>query len=275
MIPRIFDYSLNSDDVYIVMEYYPYTTIHELMIEKELNENQWREIYNSIFFVIDKMKRYKLDTNNEEIRKTLEEMYYYKTINRLSELKKDNRFINYFEKNININGKKYKSLNFYMNNLYEVLYKNNIFDLDALNIIHGDLCFSNILYNMEQKIIRVIDPRGKFGQFDIYGDYRYDLAKISHSISGKYDYIIRDMFDIYESDEELKFKIIEDKNNMIGKTIFYEYVNSDILKQIEIIEALLFLSMITLHADYHKRQLAMMCTGIMLIDKYFQSCKEK
>ncbi len=25
--------------------------------------------------------------------------------------------------------------------------------------------------------IKVIDPRGKFGTYDIYGDFRYELAK--------------------------------------------------------------------------------------------------
>ena len=41
--------------------------------------------------------------------------------------------------------------------------------------------------------IKVIDPRGKFGTYDIYGDFRYELAKLFHSVDGKYDFIIKDL----------------------------------------------------------------------------------
>ena len=54
--------------------------------------------------------------------------------------------------------------------------------------MHGDFCFSNILYNSRAGRISVIDPRGYvYGeQPSCFGDVRYNLAKLSHSIVGCY-----------------------------------------------------------------------------------------
>ncbi|MGY2048644.1 phosphotransferase [Methylobacterium sp. JK268] len=59
-------------------------------------------------------------------------------------------------------------------------------------VMHGDFCFSNVLYSSRVQRIKVIDPRGyvEAGEHSIYGDTRYDLAKMCHSIVGRYDQII-------------------------------------------------------------------------------------
>lgn len=74
-----------------------------------------------------------------------------------------------------------------------------------------------------------------FATDTIYGDYRYDLAKLSHCYHRRYDEIVNDLFEIKESDDI-------------------------------VIEALLFISMIPLHNDYPDRQLAFFCQGIKLLD---------
>jgi hypothetical protein len=50
--------------------------------------------------------------------------------------------------------------------------------------IHGDLQLNNILINTETDEIRFIDPRGYFGNSDIYGMKEYDLAKIYFGMGG-------------------------------------------------------------------------------------------
>ena len=63
---------------------------------------------------------------------------------------------------------------------------------DAPSVMHGDFCFSNILYSFRRDRVRLIDPRGltERGEFSLYGDRRYDLAKLMHSIVGRYDLIM-------------------------------------------------------------------------------------
>ncbi|MBD6984623.1 capsular biosynthesis protein, partial [Vibrio parahaemolyticus] len=88
---------------------------------------------------------------------------------------------------------------------------------DVLNVMHGDLCFSNILYDFRAKKIKVIDPRGitPEGVKTIYGDLKYDLAKLSHSILGLYDYIIAGYFSVDIKGREIKFDIINQNRSDI------------------------------------------------------------
>jgi hypothetical protein len=50
--------------------------------------------------------------------------------------------------------------------------------------IHGDCQFNNILYNTEKKEIVFIDPRGYFGDHDVFGLPEYDFAKVKFALSG-------------------------------------------------------------------------------------------
>ena len=54
------------------------------------------------------------------------------------------------------------------------------------SIMHGDFCLSNILYDLRSRICKLLDPRGSFGASGIYGDPRYDVAKLYHSVYGLY-----------------------------------------------------------------------------------------
>ena len=63
-------------------------------------------------------------------------------------------------------------------------------------VVHGDLCLSNILYDLRSRVCKLIDPRGSFGAAGIYGDPRYDVAKLYHSIYGLYDFITNDLFHV-------------------------------------------------------------------------------
>jgi tRNA A-37 threonylcarbamoyl transferase component Bud32 len=54
------------------------------------------------------------------------------------------------------------------------------------SFIHGDITLSNIMLDSKSKLF-LIDPRGKFGQTDFYGDRRYDLAKLYYSLFGSFD----------------------------------------------------------------------------------------
>jgi len=50
--------------------------------------------------------------------------------------------------------------------------------------IHGDPQFSNILYNRFTESCIFIDPRGYFGNQDVFGIRDYDLAKVLFALSG-------------------------------------------------------------------------------------------
>lgn len=53
-------------------------------------------------------------------------------------------------------------------------------------VVHGDATFSNTVVDRGLRPY-LIDPRGRFGSTAIYGDPRYDWAKLYYSAAGNYD----------------------------------------------------------------------------------------
>ena len=168
-------------------------------------------------------------------------------------MKQNDNFKNFFKNEISVNGKKYQSLESIMK-LLEVEIPNMLYDVDEFHIIHGDLCFANIMIDTNLSFIKVIDPRGKFGKFDIY------------------DFIIKDMFHVaYNVDDAtITYSIIDRKRNFDLYELFVEVFAEEIagdIKKIEFIEALLFLSMIPLHGESLQHQMVMLGTGLEILNR--------
>lgn len=267
--PRIFNYSTSYVEPYVSMEYYAYHTVHELFLYGDLTLQQWIDIFNRIRFVCDDFKRYTVRDAN--IRPALEEMYLTKTLQRFEKMKKDERFITFFESPIVVNGVRYLPLNEIIIALEKAI-PEMLYGVDSFNIIHGDLCFANIMVDSNFSFIKVIDPRGKFGTYDIYGDFRYELAKLFHSVDGKYDFIIKDLFDLdYNSEVAcINYRIQDRKRDFNLYKVFLDTFSAEVgedLKKIELIEALLFLSMIPLHGESIRHQMVMLGTGLEILNR--------
>lgn len=267
--PRIFSYSTSYSDPYVSMEYYAYHTVHELFMYGDLSYHQWVDIFNRIRFVCDDFSRYYV--SDEKIKPALEDMYLTKTIQRFDKMKKDERFTEFFSNPIFVNGVKYKSLDAITEVLKEII-PEMLYDVDKFSIIHGDLCFANIMVDNNFSFIKLIDPRGKFGTYDIYGDARYELAKLFHSVDGKYDFIIKDLFKVdYDiENSRVDYKITDRVRDYDLYKLFTEVFKNEIgdnLKKIELIEALLFLSMIPLHGESFEHQMVMLGTGVEILDR--------
>jgi hypothetical protein len=208
------------------------------------------------------------DTNLSSIEESLKEMYIDKTKRRLADLRDDNRFQSFFDtKTININGKDYPSLDKLINELNDIVTESGLLSRESLTIIHGDLCLPNILYDPRNEVLKVIDPRGKFGEFDIYGDPRYDFAKLRHSFVGHYEHLINNQFQVNGNLEsaEITYNIYttEAQNQRESRfdSILAAQTDTDV-EIIRLIESLLFLSMVPLHNDSFDRQLCMLAQGI-------------
>ncbi len=267
--PRIFDYSTSYSDPFIEMKYYAYHTIHELFLNGDLTKSQWLEIFNRIRFVYSDFHKYSV--SEVQIRDSLENMYLLKTQERLNELKQDTHFAKFFENPITVNSVKYKSLSD-IQEILQVKVPELLYDIDKFYIIHGDLCFANIMIDNNLSSIKLIDPRGAFGCFDVYGDYRYELAKLLHSVDGKYDFIIKDLFTLSYDVEETRidFSILDRDRDFDIYKIFIRVFEKEIgtnLSKIELIESLLFLSMIPLHKENANHQMAMLGTGLEILGR--------
>lgn len=269
MLPRVYDYSLDEQNPYIRMEYYGYHTLHELLVYGDIPLLKWQSVFRRIHRAVSDMRCYTVN-DQEAMHQSLQEMYIDKTMNRINRLKEDAQFSLFFDQEISVNGVRYGSLHTLMQDI-PVRVKKELIDpyQQPFTIIHGDLCFANILVEDGYQFIRIIDPRGKFGKYDIYGDPRYEIAKILHSLEGKYDYIIEDLFELEYHATSIQYRIREN-TEAIERIFLEEFKDMEIvMREVRLIESLLFLSMIPLHSDYPKRQMIMLATGLQL---FYQTC---
>lgn len=258
MCPKFYENKKGKGEYEI--EYYDYLTLSEYFTFYPLSEYSKEYIFSSL---IDKiMNIYINNTVDTNLYKDLfKQMLWDKTLNRINEWERKD-LVN-LEK-IKINGKTYLGILPALEKL-----KGTILNLcnecnKYVSIIHGDPAFSNILFSPRNMIYKFIDPRGNFGIDTIYGDYRYDIAKLRHCYHGRYDEITNDLFTIEEKECEIMMNFY--------KNIDYENFDKIIKKKnididdIELIEGLLFISMLPLHSDYPSRQLAFFSMGIQILN---------
>lgn len=105
------------------------------------------------------------------------------------------------------------------------------------------------------------------GRITMFGDARYDISKLGHSIFGLYDFLIADRFDLKSSDYELElgFDMDPTRQRMLdmykGRTAG-KYACMD--QSAIAMTALLFLSMLPLHTTNKKRQKAILANAFRL-----------
>lgn len=112
---------------------------------------------------------------------SMKEAYFKKTMERLGKIEDLVPFGR--EKRICINGKECRNVFFYKRDLEKRLEK---LTCQTFCFIHGDCTFSNLMLRDDKSPV-LIDPRGYFGFTELYGDVRYDWAKLYYSIVGNYD----------------------------------------------------------------------------------------
>lgn len=135
----------------------------------------------------------------------------------------------------------------------------------SASVMHGDFCFSNILYDSRVGRIRVIDPRGyvRPGEPTVFGDSRYDLAKLAHSVIGRYDQIIAGRYHL--SDDGLTFESAPHHIWLQDALDDFEISGTKASGQeIRALTIGLFLSMLPLHSDRPDRQRAFMANALRL-----------
>lgn len=242
----------------LAMKYYPMGDLGQEYLKETNTESVQKRIKDCIE-ILKKIFECEKRCPTSEDMVSLMKIYINKTLERLI----GNPFKNF---DLKINGEVYKKI-FSKERLKAILDKciDLTFNCPYVSLIHGDFFFSNIL--ISQDSYKIIDPRGDFGGMSLYGDPRYDLAKLRHSINGGYDYIINEMYsleildDSHSIDYEILFRSDVEKNTEYFDNLVKEEFGFNI-EEIKLIEALLFLTMIPLHSEDERRQLMFM--GIAL-----------
>lgn len=263
LIPGIYSHSTKKDDVHLEMEYYGYPTLSQLYLYGNLSISQWSKIFKKLISILSEFKLFSKTVEGGEFKS----FYLNKTVDRLDLLRSDGYFDDFFNNEITINGVLYPALNTLIEDLSRFI-TNFIDDESVLSyVIHGDFCLSNILYDTKIGVLKLIDPRGSFIEPGIFGDLRYDAAKVLHSINGAYDLILTGGYKLDRKDRlDYEMEIYKHEQQKKLPEIYLNLLTEsgiDVL-QIKAIESLLFLSMVPLHGEDKKRQLAFLLRGIQL-----------
>ncbi|MGL1115088.1 capsular biosynthesis protein [Vibrio vulnificus] len=262
-IPQFLGSTQNDERVAYRLEYLHQTALSELYVFSELPITIWDQILRGVISFLKSCLQ--------------ESMSQSEPANRLDELfgeKTTQRFLCYCqEHNINIEDE------WHFNNeppvsLKMVLEKSRTHlpissDGWPISVLHGDFCFSNILYDFRANRIKTIDPRGitTNGELTIYGDIRYDIAKLSHSILGMYDWIIAGYYDVEVMDRSIQFQIDVPLQHRIIQQHFIKLMTEEFgLSDVSLMamQIQLFLSMLPLHSDDSKRQKALFANAFRL-----------
>ena len=143
-----------------------------------------------------------------------------------------------------------------------------------VGVMHGDFCFSNLLFDFRRRRIKVLDPRGYVGGYrGVFGDTRYDLGKLYHSVGGRYDFIIGGFFDAQrDGPRSLRFELPDTPlHGEIEQAFADDLCGGDParLQLAAAISVVLFLSMLPLHYDRPDRQLAFLGNAFRLYLRHF------
>jgi hypothetical protein len=270
-LPSLWDFGEEENKSYYEIEYFYLNTLSDLYVFGNQPLFVWKNVLKAcnLFVTTCLTNRSAEDVDLSSLN---DKIYSKKTLTRLQTYAS--------QANINlddpwvINGVEVPSLN-------EIVIEMNSAIPDPerkqLCIIHGDFCFSNILYNFKTQSIKVIDPRGLDidGKETIYGDVRYDVAKLAHSVLGLYDYIVGGCFTYKENKNSIEFEIQTEPHILeiqeYFRTQIFGEMNLDQLSTYPILVHL-FLSMLPLHSDHPMRQKAMLANALKIYVDYKSKC---
>ncbi|UFJ42455.1 hypothetical protein LOK74_08200 [Brevibacillus humidisoli] len=261
LIPAIYDYSLEPGNVFVTMEYIPWPTLTDsyLTVEGSSQLLEWEKVFEDLREVVRQFTAY----SREPDITSYETMYMTKTHQRLGQFIRSSEWASaMLERGFQeINGRRLPCPSLVLEReraaIDRLLYEGRF------QIIHGDYCFPNILYDHDSRSIKLIDPRGSFGAPGLFGDVRYDLAKIRHSLSG-FDNIVRDRFTVSLSGQSIALSLADNLAQRALRQMWDRCLDKR-LAEVRLIESLLFLSMLPLHSDRPDRQMAMYALGTLLL----------
>ena len=267
---QAFNYKEDENEASYSMERFHMTDLALRFVHGAIEEEEFRQLMDKLFFFL--LHRKSREVSEEELSACRKKLYVDKVEERIEKLKGLAAYagIEAILKTASDPGGLDAILKRYFD-LYDRYEKiGSELDEPCLVVGHGDLCFSNILYNKDANLLRLIDPKGAMSEEELYTDPYYDLAKLSHSICGSYDYFNSGLFEISLS-EENRLELTIDEKNETYRRIFREYAEKNFFDyiRIRIYEASLFLSMLPLHIDRPKKVLGFILNAEKILDEVY------
>jgi dTDP-glucose pyrophosphorylase len=268
LFPRVLAYSIDWNDPWVEMEYYGYPTLSEVFLFENVDPGVWQRVFTHLLEIVQG----RFGRHRRPLRAgTIREMYVDKARRRLQTMacSPELAALRDHAGEITINGRRVSNLPSLWPRIEAA-----VGEMESSHgaIVHGDLCLSNILYDLRSRIIKLIDPRGSFGDVGIFGDPRYDVAKLWHSVHGLYDFITNDLFRVSIEGTSIELSIRTTAAHEAIEARFADvfFAGAFDRREVQLVSAMLFASMPALHYDKPQRQLAMYARALQLLDESFR-----
>lgn len=266
-----YDYKEDENGASYTMERFHMTDIAIRFVHGAVSVAELRDILDKLFYFIGKRASKSVDASMG--KQIADELYIGKLNARMEELKKYKEY-RQFDEMIKM-GTDYDGIEAVVAHYQSLYEKHTKRDYTRLAVGHGDLCFSNILYSRESEILKLIDPKGALKEEDLYTDPYYDLAKLSHSICGCYDFFNSGLYEI-SIKRDLKLSLSIDVEEALYVEVFREYLekNGYDYALVRLYEASLFLSMLPYHMDQPGKVFGFLLNAIRILEEVERCTKD-
>jgi len=255
----------------VQMEYYGYPSVAEYYLYWELSPDNWRRLFSRLEAALWRFASFPAAISQSAFA----DFYFARTVERMEQyhasLPKPLRAV--LDREIVVNGRPcrpWRVLAPKVKARLAAMYREKDFC-----VMHGDFCFNNILYDVPSGVVRLIDPRGSFGErsVGVYGDQKYDLAKLNHSAVQGYDFLVNGLFTLQHRGKVFAYTLASRECGPLVAELARRLVTSlgHDNREIDLLTSLLFLSMCPLHADDPARQLTMQVHGLQLLNQVLDS----
>lgn len=242
-----FDFWETEETAGYSMERLHMTDLAIKWVHGSIEEKEFEKILDLYFYFFK--KRHQKNCSKERYRDISDALFVKKVENRINDFKNSS---NYAVIRDLLNVTKTVSIDSLVSeyfSLKEKIESKNTYP-EICVIGHGDSCFSNALYNKSTRMLKFIDPKGALSEDELWTNPYYDIAKLSHSICGNYDFFNNGLYEIRVT-EEFTYQLDIPFDNTKYVEIFkrkltengYDYLS------VRLYEASLFLSMLPLHID--------------------------
>lgn len=229
ILPQIYDTNP------LKMEYIDGRNIYEC----DLSYTQKKDVLEKLVFSLNKL--HASETKAADTFSIMK-VYFSKTFDRIGKIQDLVPYAR--DKEILVNGRKCRNV-FYHKRELERAVEKLVFSCKSFAFIHGDCTFSNMMLRENGEPV-LIDPRGYFGFTELFGDVRYDWAKMYYSIVGNYDrFNLKDfMLKIGEMAEEGVWLEIASNQWEDMEQDFFNLTGAD-EREIKLLHAVIWLSLTT------------------------------
>lgn len=242
-----FDYQETDNTASYTMERLHMTDLSIKWVHGSMSEEEFEELMNKYFFFF--RSRHTKPCDSGTYQQIADNLYIDKVKERIADLKKLPEYEPVEKLLQAIPGSNVDDLVKQYFKLKEKI-ERRIKYPHELAIGHGDPCFANAMYNKSTKTLKFIDPKGALTEDELWTNPYYDIAKLSHSVCGRYDFFNNALYDI-QIDMDFSYNLEIPFDNSAYVEIFKKKVEENGFDYLtmRIYEASLFLSMLPLHID--------------------------